>query len=145
MSTLKYNNEVINFLSDQFGMFVHWGLYSVLGGEWKGQRLEQNSLGEGIMYTYKIRLQTITTKVLKEQLKYQLSKTGVDNIRIGSLCGKIYIDTSGVYSIKLYRTMTNEIRLPLVCLQLKQLLNSGLSYENAEETVTLDNVDLNLI
>ena len=26
------------FKNAKFGMFIHWGLYSLLGGEWKGQR-----------------------------------------------------------------------------------------------------------
>ena len=26
------------FRHDKFGMFVHWGPYSLLAGEWKGQR-----------------------------------------------------------------------------------------------------------
>ena len=25
----------------KFGMFIHWGLYSVAGGEWKGKRTER--------------------------------------------------------------------------------------------------------
>ena len=25
------------FMEDRFGMFIHWGLYSELGGVWKGQ------------------------------------------------------------------------------------------------------------
>ena len=25
----------------RFGMFIHWGLYSLLGGEWKGQKTPQ--------------------------------------------------------------------------------------------------------
>ena len=35
-----------------FGMMIHWGLYSVLGGEWKGQRM--NGIGEWIQQFYRI-------------------------------------------------------------------------------------------
>jgi len=36
------------FNDDKFGMFVHWGLYSVPGGQWKGKRVP--GLGEWIMW-----------------------------------------------------------------------------------------------
>lgn len=28
------------FKQAKFGMFIHWGLYSLLAGEWKGKRTE---------------------------------------------------------------------------------------------------------
>jgi alpha-L-fucosidase len=36
------------FNDDKLGMFIHWGLYSLTSGEWKGQRVP--GLGEWIMY-----------------------------------------------------------------------------------------------
>lgn len=24
-----------------FGLMIHWGLYSIIGGEWKGKRMDQ--------------------------------------------------------------------------------------------------------
>jgi alpha-L-fucosidase len=36
----------------RFGMFIHWGLYSVPAGEWKGQK--QNHIGEWIMLDFHI-------------------------------------------------------------------------------------------
>ncbi len=36
----------------KFGMMIHFGLYSLLGGEWKGQRME--SIGEWIQSKYRI-------------------------------------------------------------------------------------------
>lgn len=36
----------------RFGMFIHWGLYAVLAGEWKGQRTQ--GIGEWIMRDLKI-------------------------------------------------------------------------------------------
>ncbi len=56
----KYNyycEEVKKFMSDRFGLFIHWGLYSVLGGRWKDRELKQNQLGEGIMYYMQIPLE----------------------------------------------------------------------------------------
>ena len=35
-----------------FGMMIHWGLYSVLGGEWQGKRMSY--IGEWIMSKYEI-------------------------------------------------------------------------------------------
>jgi alpha-L-fucosidase len=37
------------FTEDKFGMFIHWGPYSVFGGEWKGRRIEQGDIAEWIM------------------------------------------------------------------------------------------------
>ncbi|MBL7846218.1 MAG: alpha-L-fucosidase [Cyclobacteriaceae bacterium] len=42
------------FTDAKFGMFIHWGPYSVLGGEWKGQRIEQGDIAEWIMERFKI-------------------------------------------------------------------------------------------
>ena len=36
----------------RFGMFIHWGLYAVLAGEWQGQRIR--GIGEWIMHIAKI-------------------------------------------------------------------------------------------
>ena len=36
----------------RFGMFIHWGLYAVPGGEWKGK--EYSGIGEWIMYKARI-------------------------------------------------------------------------------------------
>lgn len=36
----------------RFGMFIHWGLYAVLAGEWKGQKTQ--NIGEWIMRDLKI-------------------------------------------------------------------------------------------
>jgi alpha-L-fucosidase len=36
----------------RFGMFIHWGLYAVAGGEWKGEPVK--GAGEWIMHTAKI-------------------------------------------------------------------------------------------
>jgi len=36
----------------KFGMFIHWGAYSTLGGTWKGQQI--HGLGEWIMYRAQI-------------------------------------------------------------------------------------------
>lgn len=35
-----------------FGMMIHWGLYSLLGGEWQGKRMDY--IGEWIMSKYEI-------------------------------------------------------------------------------------------
>jgi len=36
----------------RFGMFIHWGLYAILAGEWKGQKTR--GIGEWIMHDLKI-------------------------------------------------------------------------------------------
>ncbi len=40
------------FKQAKFGMMVHWGLYSLLGGEWKGRRMPY--IGEWIQSMYRI-------------------------------------------------------------------------------------------
>ena len=42
------------FTEGKFDMFIHWGPYSVLGGEWKGKRIEQGDIAEWIMHRFKI-------------------------------------------------------------------------------------------
>lgn len=34
-----------HFNEDKFGMFMHWGLYSMLGGVWKGQKIDDMNNG----------------------------------------------------------------------------------------------------
>ena len=40
------------FRDARFGMFIHWGLYSLLGGRWKGQTMDY--IGEWIQSRYRI-------------------------------------------------------------------------------------------
>ena len=40
------------FEEAQYGMMVHWGLYALLGGEWKGRRM--NTIGEWVQAYYRI-------------------------------------------------------------------------------------------
>ena len=40
------------FRAAQYGMMVHWGLYSLLGGEWKGRRMIQ--IGEWAQQYFRI-------------------------------------------------------------------------------------------
>ncbi len=42
------------FRHDKFGMFVHWGPYSLLGGEWKGHRTPSGDEAEWIMQRFNI-------------------------------------------------------------------------------------------
>jgi alpha-L-fucosidase len=42
------------FRHDKFGMFVHWGPYSYLAGEWKGQRIPVGTEAEWIMQRFNI-------------------------------------------------------------------------------------------
>jgi len=44
------------FSGGKFGMFIHWGPYSVLGGEWNGKRIEQGDIAEWIMQRFQIPL-----------------------------------------------------------------------------------------
>jgi len=42
------------FRQDKLGMFIHWGPYSLLAGEWKGQRTPVGDEGEWIMQRFNI-------------------------------------------------------------------------------------------
>jgi alpha-L-fucosidase len=42
------------FRHDKFGMFVHWGPYSMLAGEWRGHRIPVGSEAEWIMQRFNI-------------------------------------------------------------------------------------------
>jgi len=39
-SLKKYNKRMDWFVQSQYGMFIHFGLYSHLGGEWKGEQID---------------------------------------------------------------------------------------------------------
>ena len=75
----------------KFGMFIHWGLYSIPAGEWKGQRTDKPA--EWLMTYYKIPIKEYEqlakdiealetekkelTSKLEQQLDYQeLEKIG---------------------------------------------------------------------
>src|SRR5882724_8824679 len=40
------------FRHDKFGLFIHWGLYAIPAGYWKGQR--SPGIGEWVMHRMKI-------------------------------------------------------------------------------------------
>ena len=42
------------FKEAQYGMMVHWGLYSLLGGEWKGRRMDNRYIGEWAQQYFRI-------------------------------------------------------------------------------------------
>jgi alpha-L-fucosidase len=42
------------FRNDKFGMFIHWGPYSLLAGEWKGHRVPVGTEAEWIMQRFNI-------------------------------------------------------------------------------------------
>ncbi|MEM9398655.1 MAG: alpha-L-fucosidase [Verrucomicrobiota bacterium] len=47
----EYNTRMQWFADTQYGMFIHFGLYSILGGEWKDQRLPNKNGGGGSVYS----------------------------------------------------------------------------------------------
>jgi hypothetical protein len=47
----------------RFGMFIHWGVYSALAGEWKGQKVE--GYAEHIQRIAKIKRETYLEEVVK--------------------------------------------------------------------------------
>jgi alpha-L-fucosidase len=50
---MQKNEELMKWWKEaKFGMIIHWGLYSYLGGEWKGQKMDY--IGEWIMSKFKI-------------------------------------------------------------------------------------------
>ena len=42
------------FKEAQYGMMVHWGLYSLIGGEWKGRRMDNRYIGEWAQQYFRI-------------------------------------------------------------------------------------------
>ena len=40
------------FKQAKYGMFIHWGLYALPAGEWKGQRMPE--IGESIQAYFRI-------------------------------------------------------------------------------------------
>jgi alpha-L-fucosidase len=55
IATDKHGQTIPDWFKDgKFGMFIHWGPYSVLGGEWNGKRIEQGDIAEWIMERFHI-------------------------------------------------------------------------------------------
>ncbi len=74
------------FQEARFGMFIHWGLYAIPAGEWKGQEIP--GIGEWIMNRAKIPL------VEYRQLVHQFNPTRYDPVewvRIAKRAGMRYI------------------------------------------------------
>ena len=53
-TTLSSEERLAWFKHDKFGMFVHWGPYSALGGEWNDRRVEVGDIAEWIMQRLEI-------------------------------------------------------------------------------------------
>lgn len=54
---LGKQEQMERFKDRKFGMFIHFGLYSLLAGEWKGKRIEEGQkpyVAEWIMHAFKI-------------------------------------------------------------------------------------------
>ena len=53
-ASIKPEERMEWFRHDKFGMFIHWGPYSLLAGEWKGQRVPVGTEAEWIMERFNI-------------------------------------------------------------------------------------------
>jgi alpha-L-fucosidase len=51
---LTHEQRMEWFRHDKFGMFIHWGPYSALAGEWKGQKVPVGTEAEWIMQRFNI-------------------------------------------------------------------------------------------
>ena len=49
-----YNVRMQWFAEAQFGMFIHFGVYSQLGGEWKGEQVRRMKYAEWIQSDFDI-------------------------------------------------------------------------------------------
>jgi len=55
MDNQLVEKQIPEWFSDgKFGLFIHWGPYSVLGGEWNGNRIQQGDIAEWIMQRFEI-------------------------------------------------------------------------------------------
>ncbi len=54
LSPIRADDRLQWFRNDKFGMFIHWGPYSLLAGEWKGQQIPVGSEAEWIMQRFNI-------------------------------------------------------------------------------------------
>jgi len=53
---LRAQDRLEWFRHDKFGMFIHWGPYSLLAGEWKGRQVPVGAEAEWIMQRFNIPL-----------------------------------------------------------------------------------------
>lgn len=49
----RHDARMAWFRDARFGMFIHWGLYSQIGGEWKGKPASVNGCAEWLMFAVK--------------------------------------------------------------------------------------------
>jgi alpha-L-fucosidase len=56
-TSISHEERMAWFRHDKFGMFIHWGPYSLLAGEWKGQRIPIGTEAEWIMERFNIPVQ----------------------------------------------------------------------------------------
>jgi alpha-L-fucosidase len=62
------------FSEAKFGMFIHWGLYAVTEGEWRGKKVPY--IGEWIMHEEKIPIADYLERKVKPQLREILTNYG---------------------------------------------------------------------
>ena len=74
------------FEAARFGMFIHWGLYALPGGRWKG--METPWVSEWVMHRYRI------PKAEYEKLLHQLEAARAAHASYEELLQKIEIDAS---------------------------------------------------
>src|SRR4051794_14509778 len=67
------------FRNDKFGMFVHWGPYSLLAGEWKGHKTPAGDEAEWIMQRFNIPVKEY------RQMAHGLNPVNFDANRFASL------------------------------------------------------------
>jgi alpha-L-fucosidase len=72
----KTHEQRIQWWSDaKFGMFIHWGVYSLPGGEWKGKKV--SGYAEHLMRKEKIpRSEYLATRASVQSLLSSMQKNG---------------------------------------------------------------------
>ena len=94
------------FFADHLGLFVHWGLFSVAAGVWKGQELGQYELGEGIQRSFRIPLAEY--RELANQFKPKETYAD-DLVRAAKTAGMRYVVITAKHAdgFCLFRTAVN--------------------------------------
>jgi len=86
MADMRQTPALERFFDARFGLFIHWGLYSLLAGEWQGQRMDD--IGEWIMSYHKIPIRDY------EQLAARFNPTAFDAeaiVRMAKRAGMRYL------------------------------------------------------
>ena len=110
-----YNERMQWFVDAQYGMFIHFGLYSQLGGEWKGEPMPRVKYSEWIAADFEIPREEYAAALLPDFNPTQFDADRI--VRMAKAAGMKYLVITSkhhdgfVFGIASTRTLMSVVRL----------------------------------